>query len=494
MTAFEDLMAYQRDTEALAQIAGRLGWDQETMMPEGAGYQRGEEMAAIEGVLHARRTDPKVGAWLEQAQAPDPVAARSVELIRRAYGRNAAVPVRLAAEMARVTSVAQGVWAEARAKNDVAHFLPTLENVVSLVRERAQALAAAGYGQGDPYDALLDDYEPGATGAGLGAMFDRMRPRLVALREAVLGAERQPTPLCGTFAEDAQLAMARGLASAFGYDWSRGRLDLAVHPFSSGSGNDARITTRVVETDPFNCFYSTIHEVGHACYELGIDQTHLLTPLGQGVSMGVHESQSRIYENQLGRGRAFTGWMFDQMQARFGEIGVITADAFHATVNRVQPGYIRTEADEVQYNLHVMMRFDLERQLISGALPVRDLEDAWNARFEHDFGVAVDKPANGVLQDVHWSVGLIGYFPTYTLGNVYAGCLHQAMRADLPDLDADLVQGDARPATDWLRGKVQRFGGLYEPADVITRACGFDPSEGPLLDYLEAKFRAIYGL
>ncbi len=494
MTAFTDLMAFQRDTEALSQIAGRLGWDQETVMPDGAAEQRGEEMAAIEGVLHSRRTDPRVGDWLATAEAPDAAGARALDLIRRAYGRNAAVPARLAAEIARVTSVAQGIWAEARAKNDVAHFLPTLEKVVALMREKGQALAAAGFGGGDAYDALVDDYEPEATAEGLAAMFDRMRPRLVALREAVLGASNPPAPLRGQFPEARQIGLARDLATAFGYDWSRGRLDLAVHPFSSGSGNDARITTRVVENDPFSCFYSTIHEVGHATYELGIDQAHLFTPLGQGVSMGVHESQSRIYENQLGRSRAFTGWLHGQMHAVFGDHGIASADAFYRTVNRVASGFIRTEADEVHYNLHIMMRFDLERALFGGKLEVADLEEAWNVRFVKDFGVNVDKPAHGMLQDVHWSVGLFGYFPTYSLGNVYAGCLHRALRAEIPDLDAHLATGDARPATEWLRERVQRFGGLYRPAEVIERACGFAPSEGPLLDYLEAKFRAIYGL
>ncbi|MCV2870430.1 carboxypeptidase M32 [Defluviimonas sp. WL0002] len=494
MTAFAELMAYQRETEALGQIAGRLGWDQETMMPLGAAEQRSEEMAAIEGVLHARRTDPRVGDWLAGAQAPDAAGQRSLALISRAYGRNACIPGRLAAEIARVTSMAQGIWAEARARNDVAHFLPTLERVVSLKREAGQALAAGGFGGGDVYDALLDDYEPGATGAGIAAIFGRMRPRLVALREALLGARHVPEPLSHKFDKAGQLALARELASAFGYDWNRGRLDTAVHPFSSGSGNDARITTRVSETDPFNCFYSTIHEVGHAAYELGIDQAYLLTPLGAGVSMGVHESQSRIYENQLGRSRAFTGWLFERMRETFGDFGVHDADTFYRTVNRVQPGFVRTEADEVHYNLHIMMRFDLERQLMSGALAVSDLQEAWNARFHADFGVKVDKPAHGMLQDVHWSVGLFGYFPTYALGNVYAGCLNKALRANVPDLDAALAQGDAAPATDWLRENLQRHGGLYEPAEVVARACGFAPDEGPLLDYLEAKFQALYGL
>jgi carboxypeptidase Taq len=490
MTAFDDLMAFQRETEALAQIAGRLGWDQETVMPRGAAEQRGEEMAALESVLHARRTDPKLAAWLAKAKAPDAAGNRALDLISRSYLKNARVPTRLATEIARVTSVAQGIWADARAQNNVAQFLPTLEKVIGLIREKGQALADGG----DAYDALLDDYEPEASGADIASMFAAMRPRLVALREAVLGASHQPKALAGGFPQDAQLALARELAEAFGYDWSRGRLDLAVHPFSSGSGNDVRITTRVVERDPFNCFYSTIHEVGHACYELAIDQTYLLTPLGQGVSMGVHESQSRIYENQLGRSRAFTGWMFGRMTDRFGDLGLADADAFYGAVNKVHKGYIRTEADEVQYNLHIMLRFDLERDLIAGRLAVADLEEAWNQRFDRDFGYAVDKPANGMLQDVHWSCGLMGYFPTYSLGNLYAGCLHKALRAGVPDLDAQLAGGDARPATNWLRDNLQRHGGLRRPADTVERACGFAPSAEPLLTYLEDKFRAIYRL
>jgi len=494
MTAFDKLMTFQRETEALAQIAGRLGWDQETMMPRGGADQRAEETAAIEGVLHARRTDPRLRDWLEAARAPDEAGERAMALIRRSLDRNACIPADLAAETARVTSLAQGIWAEARAADDVAHFLPTLSEVVRLKRAAGQALAAGGFGGGNVYDALLDDYEPGATAATIGAMFDRMRPRLVALRERILGAGAPPAPLSGHFPKDRQIGLARDLASAFGYDWARGRIDLAVHPFSSGSGDDVRITTRIDEADPFNCLYSTIHEVGHAAYEQGIDPVHRLTPLGEGVSMGVHESQSRIYENQLGRSAPFTAWLYHRMQDIFGVLGAETPEAFHAIVNRVTPGFIRTEADEVHYNLHIMLRFDLERQLMAGALEAHHLEEAWNARFLADFGQMVDRPAHGMLQDVHWSVGLFGYFPTYALGNVYAGCLHRALRSDIPDLDAHLARGEAHVATAWLREKVQRPGGLREPAETITRACGAAPTEVPLLDYLEDKFAAIYRL
>ena len=489
MPAFDDLMAHQRETEALGQVAGRLGWDQETVMPRGAAPQRAEEMAAMEGVLHARRTDPRIGDWLDAATAPDPAGDAALRLIRESYTRNNKVPARLAAELARVTSLSQGEWAQARGDEDVAAFLPRLNEVVALRREEAAALAAGG----DLYDALLNDYEPGASGAEISAMFDAMRPRLVDLRASVLAAEPAPK-IKGTFAKDDQLALSEKVARAFGYNFDTGRIDLAVHPFSSGSGRDVRITTRVAEDDPFNCLYSTIHEVGHACYEQNIDASYLLTPLSRGVSMGVHESQSRIYENQMGRSEAFTGWLFGQMRDMFGDIGVGTERDFYRAVNRAEAGYIRTEADEVNYNLHIMLRFDLERALIAGDLAVNDLEAAWNDRFTADFGVVVNKPSNGILQDVHWPVGLMGYFPTYALGNVFAGCLNAAMRAAVPDLDAGLARGDATAATTWLRDAVQVHGGLRTPVETITHATGTAPGPEPLLAYLEAKFSDLYKL
>ena len=491
MSAYQELLAFQRETEALQEVSGRLGWDQETVMPRGAAAQRGEEMAAMEGVLHARRTDPRVGDWLSAIDdaALDTVAAAQMRHIRRAHDRATRVPARLSAELARVTSLAQGAWAEARSADDFPRFAPVLAEVIRLRQEEGAALSDGT--DHSPYDAMLQDYEPGASAAFLEDLFGALRPRLVALREKLLGA---PTPkgLSGTFDVTQQLALSERVAKAFGYDLARGRIDKAVHPFSSGSGQDVRITTRTNAENPFDCLYSTIHEVGHACYEQNIHSDYLLTPLGAGVSMGVHESQSRIYENQLGRSRAFCEYLYGQMRDRFGDIGVDSADAFYAAVNTVHRDYIRTEADEVQYNLHVLIRFDLERKLIAGDLAVADLEEAWNTRFEADFGYPVNKASNGCLQDVHWSVGLFGYFPTYTLGNVYAGCLHEALRRDVTDLDAQLARGDTTGATGWLRENVQQHGGLYEPREIITLACGKAPSEAPLLDYLETKFGAIY--
>ncbi|GLQ26651.1 carboxypeptidase M32 [Sulfitobacter pacificus] len=491
MTAFAELMAHQRETQALSQVMGRLGWDQETMMPRGAAPQRAEEMAALEGVLHGRRTDPRVAEWLDSIDeaALDEVGRAQIRHIQRAYDRASKVPAALAARIARVTSEAQGIWAEARAQDDFAAFAPTLTEVLALKREEGQALAASG----DVYDAMLQDYEPGTTGAELEAMFGALRPELTRLRAAVRAA-KAPPQLTGDFDEGAQMKLTRQLARDFGYDMSHGRVDKAVHPFSSGSGLDVRVTTRTSIRDPFNCFYSTIHEVGHGAYEQNISRDYLLTPLGSGASMGVHESQSRIYENQIGRSRAFCGYLFTQMREAFGDFGVADAEIFYKIVNRVSDGFIRTEADELQYNLHVLMRFDLERALVSHDLQVGDLEAAWNDRFEADFGYAVDKPSNGVLQDVHWSVGLIGYFPTYSLGNVYAGCLNEAMRKDLPDLDDELAQGVTSGATGWLGQKVQQHGGLYEPREVIEKASGAAPSEAPLIRYLTQKFGELYDL
>ncbi|TRD21868.1 carboxypeptidase M32 [Palleronia caenipelagi] len=488
-TAYERVMARQRQTQILAGVSGLLGWDQETMMPKGAADQRAEQMGAMEELLHARRSDPALADGLAEAESADldEVSRANLREIRRQVDHATKVPADLAAELARVTSRAQGVWAAARAADDVAAFTPMLEQIVALKRDEAAALS-----DGSAYDALLDQFEPGATGADLAAMFGALRPRLVALRDRIFGAEQHPEPLMGTFAEDTQIALARDVAERYGYDFERGRIDKAVHPFSSGSGSDVRITTRTDPADPFNCLYSTIHEVGHGCYEQGVDPAYAFTPLGHGASMGVHESQSRIYENQLGRSRAFTGWLHGRMTDLFGDLGM-DADGFFGTVNRLQKGFIRTEADEVQYNLHVLLRFDLERELIDGSLTVAELEGAWNDRFEADFGYRPDRPSQGCLQDVHWSVGLFGYFPTYTLGNVYAGCLNEALRRDVPDLDSALADGDPSPATDWLREKLQRHGSLRTPRETIIHAIGGAPSEEPLLSYLEAKFGEIYG-
>ena len=490
MSDLENLLNFDHQTQALNQISGRLGWDQETMMPSGSAEQRGQEMAAIEGVLHARRSNSKIGEWLSNLDiSADLAVTAQVREIRRSYERALKVPADLAEAIAQKTSVAQGKWASARAADDFAAFAPVLEEVLKLKHEEGLALASGA----DVYDAMLQDYEPGISSADLDNMFGAMRPGLIDLRAKIL--EKEPVnSLKGTFDDATQMRLARLLAQTFGYDLSKGRIDKAVHPFSSGSGRDVRITTRTDLDDPFNCIYSTIHEVGHGAYEQNVNPEFTLTSIGQGASMGVHESQSRIYENQMGRGQAFTAWLFDQMTAHFGDMGISNSYEFYKSVNRVNRGFIRTEADEVQYNLHILLRFDLERAMISGDLQVKDLEAAWNDRFLADFGYGVERASQGCLQDVHWSVGLFGYFPTYSLGNVYAGCLNQTLRLDVPDLDEHLRVGQTVPATRWLKENLQQYGLLKTPSETITDACRFEPSEAPLLNYLNTKFTKIYNL
>ena len=492
-TLYAELADRLRGIGALDQVAGLLIWDQETQMPPKGTAQRSEQCAAVASAAHALASAPRLAELVEAlAEAElDPAAAVNLAEARRIARRARRVPVALAAEIARTTTLAQTVWQAAREANDFATFAPVLERVVALKREEAACLAEPGQ---TAYEALLTEYEPGATEAGLAAMFARTRPRLVRLAERIAASGWRMPRFTGSFAKAGQIALARRLGDVFGFDWQAGRLDLAVHPSSSGSGGDVRITTRVDEFDPRECVFATIHELGHAVYEQGLDPAQALLPAGMFASMAVHESQSRLFENQIGRGRAFSEWLCPALSAQFGATGVDMPEAFYAAINLVEPGFIRTEADEVHYNLHIMLRTDIERDLIGGALEAADLEAAWNARFLGDFGLEVPEARLGALQDVHWSAGLFGYFPTYALGNVYAGELYAALRRDLPDLDALLAVGDLRPVGDWLRSRIYARGRLLPPADLIAEAVGHAPTEGPLLDYLERKFGALYTL
>ena len=484
--ALDALTAHLRHTGALAQVTELLHWDQETCMPPTGGELRGAQCAAMEATLHDRRTDPRIGDWLAAIGDAPLSAADAVNVAEagRRLERASKRPARLALELARITSTAHGVWTEARKQERFAAFAPTLERIVELKREEASALAT-GDGPWALYDALLEDFEPGARAADIDAMLRGLRARLVGL----IDPDARPMPdLRGTVDRDAQLAVARTVATAMGYDWTAGRLDLAVHPFSSGAGGDVRITTRVDPDNFLDCLYSTVHEVGHALYEQGIPRELGLTPAGEAASMGVHESQSRLWENQIGRSRPFLRWLYPQLVTVFGEdLGARDADELYAAINHVRPSFVRTEADEVTYNLHVALRFDLEQALLTGDLAVRDLEAAWNDRMQADLGVTVPTATLGVLQDVHWSAGLFGYFPTYSLGNVYAAELYAAMRRHVPDLDARLEAGDTSGVLSWLRQHVHRHGKLLPARDLIARAVGHPPTEAPLVAYLEAK-------
>jgi carboxypeptidase Taq len=489
--AYAALLPHLKESAALGQIGRLLHWDQEAMMPRKGAAQRAEQAAALEAVRHGRRADPRIAEWLATIDpgALDEAGRANLYWTRRRYERAIRVPSDLAAELARETTLAHGVWAEARRTARFADFAPTLARIVALVRQQAECLRADGE---TLYDALLEDYEPGASEAGLAAMFDRLRPRLTRIAQRIAGSGHDVPRLGGRFPAEGQLALARQIATVLGYDWEAGRLDLVVHPFVAGTLGDVRITARIDESDLFYCLSAVAHETGHAIYEQGLDPALAWQPAGASVSMGVHESQSRLAENQIGRSAAFAEWLFPRMLAVFGDIGIASSEALHRAANRVEPGLIRTEADEVHYNLHIMLRFDLERALLDGSLEVADLEEAWNARFAADFGRSVPDAAAGVLQDVHWSAGLIGYFPTYSLGNVYAGELWSALRRELGETDALIRAGELAPIVEWLRRHVHRPGSRHAPAEIIARACGHAPTEAPLLDYLEEKYAGLY--
>ena len=469
--AYDALMTQVKTTRALGQVAGLLSWDQEVMMPPNGASGRAEQAAALESVNHQRRSDPQIGDWLDQLDGVELDAEQSanIRLIQRSFERTKKVPVALAEHLARSTSRAQGIWAAARAANRFADFAPTLDEIIKLKREEAACLTSDGRSS---YDALLNDFEPGMTVAVLQPLLESLRPRLSSLRQRIEESQVPQPELSGTFSAADQLALARKLAGVLGYEWRSGRLDQSVHPFSSGTGDDTRITTRIDLDDPLGCLYSTIHELRHALYEQGVTQDLGLTPVSNHVSLGVHESQSRLWENQIARSRSFCQWLHPHFTEAFGRCGVDDAEALYRAVNRVETGFVRTEADEVHYNLHVLLRFELEQELISGELEVSDLESEWNRRFKRDFARDVPDAAHGVLQDVHWSVGLFGYFPTYSLGNIYAGQLHSALRDQVGDLDEQLSRGNTGEVLDWLRHNVHRPGSLYEPGELMQRATG----------------------
>ncbi len=491
--AYASLLAHLKKTNALSQAAGVISWDQETMMPKNGAPARAEQMAALASIVHERNCDPKIAEWcaaIDQSDL-DLVGKANLREAKRTHQRATRIPARLAEEIARATALGQGIWAKARAAENVDDFLPTLEEILKLRREEASVLSEAG---DDLYDALLDDYEPEMKTAPLAELLGRLRPHLTSLREKITDSGKEIKPLKGDFNDSAQMEMARRLASVFNYDWDSGRVDKAVHPFSSGYRSDSRITTRVVLDHVFDCMYSTVHEVGHANYEAGRDPKMDLMPAGGYASMGIHESQSRMLENQIGRSHPFMDWLYPQMLEVFGDIGVSSPDELFAVVNEVTPGYIRTEADEVHYNLHVMMRFDLELAMIRGDLQVGDLEGAWNERYLADFGRAVDKPSNGVLQDVHWSCGLFGYFPTYSLGNIFAGEIFATMSGAISDLDGKISSGNLDEISTWLNREVHQHGHVYSAQDLMQKICGKAPDELALAKYLDAKFGGMYGI
>ena len=488
MNAIDQLISYNKTTGLLQSVAGRNAWDQETMMPSKSGNSRAMEMGALEEVIHDRKKNPIVKKLLEEAEPKTPFQKRAYTLIKRAFDRAEAIPSKLASDLAATTSLAQMAWQKARQNNDFSEFSPHLKKVIDLKREEASLLSPTG----DLYDGLINDYEFGMTKKETSSIFEEMKPRLLDLRQRISEAKLSKPVLEGDFNTEKQLKLAHEIAKTFFYDFDRGRIDIVAHPFCSGGGDDVRITTRVDNNDPFNCLYSTIHEVGHACYEQNVSSDFLHSPLGSGVSLGIHESQSRIFENQIGRSRQFTRWLFKKMKSYFGEFGIRDEEEFYRLVNKVETGFIRTEADEVHYNLHIMLRFELELEVIAKNLEVPDLPEAWNAKFKEYFDRDVEKASDGILQDVHWSIGAFGYFPTYTLGNLNAGCLFEKMQKDIPGLADGFEKGDVSLATTWLTENIHQHGSLYEPADLIKKATGKAFTPKPFLNYLDEKFSDIY--
>jgi carboxypeptidase Taq len=497
--AHDALMAHMRQLMALERVRDLLSWDQETMMPADGAEARAEHNAAVEAAAHRLRTDPRLSDWIGILSAGaanlDRVARMQMRESRRIHDRATRIPESLASAIARATSRGQVIWTGARRANRFADFAPVLAEIVELKRSEARCLAGADADPDALYDALLDEFEPGARVSELAALLGSLRPALASLRErvaervAVRGNAPDPAPI----PEEALLDLSRRLCAISGYSRSSGRLDRSEHPFSLGFGSgDVRITTRVRREAPWECLYATLHELGHAIYDLGIDPALAFTPAGRSASMGLDESQSRLWENQIGRSRAFCAWLAPEIGRAGG--GPADPDALHASVNRVATGFIRTEADEIHYNLHILLRLEIERALIAGDLDAPDLEAEWRRRFGMEFGIEPPDAARGVLQDVHWSVGAFGYFPTYALGNIYGAQLARTMRHELPGLDDALARGDLAPARSWLRDKVHRHGRLKTSAEIVTDATGAAPSTEPLLDYLEEKYARLYRL
>ena len=482
------LIEYNKTTRLLQSVAGRTAWDQETMMPINSGMSRAMEMGALEEVIHERKKSSEIKELLETATPKSSHERRLHELIKRAFDRATVIPNQLASDLAKTTSLAQMAWQKARQNNNFSEFSPHLKKVIDLKRKEASLLSPSG----DLYDGLINDYEYGMTKKEASSIFAVMKPRLLDLRQRISESKLSKPILQGDFNTEKQLKLAHEIAKTFFYDFNRGRIDIVAHPFCSGSGDDVRITTRVDTKDPFNCLYSTIHEVGHACYEQNVSTDFLHSPLGSGVSLGIHESQSRIFENQIGRSRHFTKWLFKEMKNCFGEFGIGDPEEFYRLVNRVETGFIRTEADEIHYNLHIMLRFELEVEVIAKNLEVEDLPEAWNKKFKDYFGRDVTKPSDGILQDVHWSIGAFGYFPTYTLGNLNAGCLFKKMKEDIPNMNERFEKGDVSPATNWLRENIHQHGSVYEPTELIKNATGEELTPEPFLDYLDEKFSDMY--
>jgi carboxypeptidase Taq len=485
----------------LSHAAAVLGWDQQTYMPPGGAAARAEQLATLSEITHERFVADETGKLLQEAAAEldgaayDSDDAALVRVVQHDYDLATRIPTKLVAEIARTTTLAHEVWAKAREEADFAAFAPTLEKIYDLMRQKAEAL---GY-QDRMYDALLDEYEPNMKTADVERLFNGLKEELVPFVAQIFDRldAVHSSIMHLDYDVDKQTEFGLKVIKQLGYDMQRGRQDKAVHPFTTGfSVNDVRITTRYYPDFLPTALFGSIHEAGHAMYEQGSDQALEGTMLAGGTSLGVHESQSRLWENIVGRSRGFWQYFYPDLQQLFpGQLGNVSLDAFYKAINAVSRSLVRVEADEVTYNLHIMLRFEMENALLEGKLAVKDAPDAWNAKMEAYLGITPpDDGKEGVLQDVHWSSGLVGYFPTYSLGNFLSVQFWDKALEAVPSIPDAIAQGNFAPLLEWMQHNIYRHGRKFWPAELTERVTGEKIQTHSFMRYLKAKYTPIYDL
>lgn len=484
------------DLEAAAAL---LQWDQATYMPRLGAAARGRTAATLQRLVHERWSDPALGDCIGQLEAdatrePDSDEARCLAAARRDHDRATRIPPEFTETAHRHFAATYSAWVDARPRDDFASVAPFLETTLALSREYSSFFPDAEH----VADPLIDDSDPGMRATTVRARFDELRAGLVPLVSRIAEATPVDTScLHGTFAPDRQLAFGAEVIRRLGFDFDRGRQDLTPHPFMTKfSLSDVRITTRVKDDDLSEALFSTIHEAGHAMYEMGIDPSYEATPLAHGTSSGIHESQSRLWENLVARSRGFWRYWYPRLVETFpGALGNVAPDAFYRAIHHVAPSPIRTDADEVTYNLHVMIRFDLEIELLEGNLAISDLAQAWRDRYRSDLGIEIDGDRDGVLQDVHWFAGFIGgAFQGYTLGNLMAAQFYAAAVTAHPEIPSEIEQGRFETLRGWLTREIYRHGRKYRAEELIERATGRPLEVEPLLTYLRETYEPVYGL
>lgn len=486
------------ELEDLRGASALLGWDQQTMMPPGGAPQRAETLATLQRIRHELFISDETGRLIEEARESLDGASKDsdeqclVRFVSRRWNKSRQVPSRLEADMARAFSVGQKAWIAARRENDFAAFVPYLKENLALTRRYVECFDNFDCA----YDALLDDYEPEMRTAQVAALFDQLKRELLPLIAELGRHTIDDSLLHGEFPIERQRRLIDQVLPLMGFDSERWRLDDAVHPFATSIGaTDVRITTRWDESYFPSSLFGAMHECGHGLYEAGISSSLQRTPLGHGLSLGMHESQSRLWENMVGRGRAFSQVLAPLVADTFGAgLADLSADTLFRAVNRSYPSLIRVEADEVTYGLHIILRFEIEQELVEDRLRVEDLPEAWNARMRDYLGIEVPDDAHGVLQDVHWSAGLIGYFPTYALGNMIAGQLWRQVHSEMPDLQDQLAAGELGGLRTWLIDHVHRHGSKFTTTELLERTVGSGVQVEPFVHYLKAKLSDVYGI